>query len=66
MNVVSPVSKSCRNALAEKHDESLVYYVFDLPWAEGHDLSKLPLVERKQILRSLLSPDSKRQPPASR
>ncbi len=32
----------------------LIYYVFDLPWAEGRDLSSLRLIERKQILKALL------------
>lgn len=30
------------------------YYVFDILWLDGHDLQKLPLFERKQILRSIL------------
>ena len=36
---------------------SLVYYVFDLLWLDGYDLKRLPLVERKSILRQIL-PDS--------
>ena len=30
-------------------------YIFDLPWAQGRDMRPLPLGERKQLLRDLLS-----------
>ena len=32
----------------------LVYYIFDLLYLDGHDLSKLPLLERKKFLKSIL------------
>ena len=49
-----------QNALSEKDDSRLVVYLFDLPWAEGHDLSQLTLMERKEILKQLLvQPDGK-------
>jgi bifunctional non-homologous end joining protein LigD len=32
----------------------VVYYIFDVLWAEGRDVRPLPLRERKQILRDLL------------
>ena len=32
----------------------LVYYVFDLIHFEGHDLTDLPLVERKELLKKIL------------
>lgn len=35
----------------------LVYYVFDLLELEGHNLQKLPLVERKKWLKKLLGKD---------
>jgi len=34
-------------------DANLVYYVFDLIWYEGKNLTALPLTERKQILQSI-------------
>lgn len=34
---------------------TLVYYLFDLPYCDGFDLSGTPLLERKNLLRSLLS-----------
>ena len=32
----------------------LVYYVFDLLWLDGYDLTILPLIERKKILRQII------------
>jgi bifunctional non-homologous end joining protein LigD len=39
-----------------KGEGNLVYYVFDLLWIDGYDIMLLPLVERKQILQSILPP----------
>lgn len=36
-------------------DGELVYYVFDLLWLNGKDLTKLPLHQRKEILRQIIS-----------
>ena len=38
-------------------EASLVYYVFDILWYEGRDLTQLPLLERKQLLEAIL-PDN--------
>ncbi|HEY2004721.1 MAG TPA: DNA ligase D [Candidatus Saccharimonadia bacterium] len=35
---------------------NLVYYVFDLPFAGGHDLRDLPLTRRKELLAQLVAP----------
>src|SRR5207244_2713002 len=35
----------------------LVYYVFDLLWLDGYDITALPITERKQLLREIL-PDN--------
>ena len=32
----------------------LVYYVFDLLYFEGHDLTGLPLLRRKELLKKVL------------
>jgi bifunctional non-homologous end joining protein LigD len=32
----------------------LVYCVFDLPYLQGHDLTRLPLIKRKQLLQGVL------------
>jgi len=33
----------------------LVYFVFDLPWCDGFDLSRTPLLDRKALLESLVA-----------
>lgn len=35
-------------------DGELIYYVFDILWLDGRDLTNLPLTERKAILQQLL------------
>ncbi len=35
-------------------DGSLLYYVFDILWYEGKDLTKLPLTRRRAILKKML------------
>ena len=37
----------------------MVYYLFDLPYLDGRDLRKLPLIERKRRLRELLEASGK-------
>ncbi|WP_167273367.1 DNA ligase D [Dyadobacter arcticus] len=39
-------------------DGQLVYYVFDVLWLDGKDLTQLPLTERKAILQSIVDDDS--------
>jgi len=36
----------------------LVYYVFDLLWINGYNVMDLPLIERKEILKSILPDDA--------
>jgi bifunctional non-homologous end joining protein LigD len=36
----------------------LMYYVFDILWLDGVSVMHLPLVERKEILKSILPPES--------
>lgn len=36
----------------------IVYYVFDLLYVDGYDLTSCPLVERKQVLQNILKPAS--------
>src|SRR5262249_17073019 len=50
---VSNFSK-LQEALKAKDREHFVYYVFDLLHLDGHDLTKLALVERKAALKRLL------------
>ncbi len=44
-----------QNAFDSGGTADIVYYVFDLPFYAGHDLRPLPLLERRQILRELIS-----------
>lgn len=43
-----------QNAFSEHRAESLYYYVFDLLYVDGHDLTRAPLVERKKVLAKIL------------
>ena len=38
-------------------DGQLFYYLFDILWLDGHDLTGLPLTERRQWLQSILPAD---------
>lgn len=42
-----------QNYLIEDVNEYIKYYVFDLPYCAGYDLTKVPLIERKRILKLL-------------
>ncbi len=48
--------QALQNALSEGRMEQIVYYVFDMPWCGGYDLTKTPLHERKELLRAVLAP----------
>lgn len=37
------------------HESPIQYCVFDLLWLDGHDLMGMPLVKRKELLKSLVS-----------
>lgn len=42
-----------QNVLKHKDTAHMVYYVFDILWYDGKDLTQLPLLERKDILKSI-------------
>jgi len=44
-----------QNAFDSASTAQIVYYVFDLPFYDGHDLRQLPLVQRRELLRKLVS-----------
>lgn len=46
--------QSLQNALSGG-EQKLVYYVFDMPYCAGYDVSRAPLTERKRLLRDLLA-----------
>lgn len=37
---------------------NLFYYVFDILWCDGRDVRDMPLIERKNLLQSIIPPDS--------
>jgi bifunctional non-homologous end joining protein LigD len=43
-----------QNALSEKDSSSMIYYVFDLIYSDGYNLTNTPLVERKKLLNELI------------
>lgn len=49
-----------QNSLSLENEEELVYYAFDLLHLDGRDLRPEPLVERKRMLRDLLTVSGKR------
>ncbi len=44
-----------QNAMKAGRAQTMVYYVFDALFAEGHDLTQVPLLERKQFLKQLIN-----------
>ncbi|PLC53895.1 DNA ligase D [Pollutimonas nitritireducens] len=46
-----------QGAFDSNKTETIVYYLFDLPFCNGYDLRELPLVERREKLRALLAED---------
>ncbi|MCK9510318.1 MAG: DNA ligase D [Pigmentiphaga sp.] len=49
-----PDFQALQNAFDGESTRDLVYYVFDVPYAEGRDLRPLPLVRRREWLRALV------------
>lgn len=44
-----------QNAMRLDKEARLIYFVFDLIYLNGHDLTQVPLLERKELLRTLLA-----------
>lgn len=44
-----------QNAMRLGEQAKLVYFVFDLMYLDGYDLTRLPLTDRKELLRALLA-----------
>ncbi|HVW58315.1 MAG TPA: DNA ligase D [Rhizobiaceae bacterium] len=51
-----------QEALSEKRTQNLVYFVFDLLFLDGADLTGEPLMDRKERLRDLLAPLGENSP----
>ena len=54
----APDFAALQAALSEGRSKQLVYFAFDLLALDGHDLRKLPLVQRKSRLQKLLAKKS--------
>ncbi len=51
----APDFAALQAAISEDNSKDLIFFAFDLLFAEGHDLRPLPLSERKEALRELLA-----------
>jgi bifunctional non-homologous end joining protein LigD len=50
--------QALQNAFDSARTDTIQYFVFDLPFYAGHDLRKVPLVERRALLRRLFQSDT--------
>ncbi|MES2752575.1 MAG: DNA ligase D [Pseudomonadota bacterium] len=55
-----PNFASMQAALSDGKTDNLIFYAFDLLYADGEDLQKLPLAERKERLQAVLDGKRKR------
>lgn len=46
--------QALQNAIHNRRSARVVYFAFDLPWCDGHDLSRTPLHERRSLLAHLI------------
>ena len=53
-----PDFQALQGAFDQTRTQNIVYFMFDLPFYDGHDLRAVPLTERKQLLSSLLKNSS--------
>jgi bifunctional non-homologous end joining protein LigD len=56
----TPDFNALQNAFDRGKTERIDYFLFDVPYFEGHDLRATPLVQRRELLKQLL--DDKPQP----
>jgi bifunctional non-homologous end joining protein LigD len=50
----APDFNMLQNAFDAARTANIVYFVFDLPYADGHDLRRVPLRDRRAMLRRLI------------
>jgi bifunctional non-homologous end joining protein LigD len=58
----APDFNALQNAFDSARTDDIQYFLFDLPYYAGHDLRRVPLVERRALLNALLE----RAPPEGR
>lgn len=49
-----PNFQMLQNAIKEKSNSTMVYYVFDIIYFQGRNISSLPLIERKSLLEKII------------
>ncbi|MBB1600396.1 DNA ligase D [Variovorax sp. UMC13] len=47
--------QALQNAFDSARTQDIVYFLFDIPFYAGHDLTAVPLIERRALLQSLLA-----------
>jgi bifunctional non-homologous end joining protein LigD len=62
----NPDFSAMQAALSDGNTDDLIFFAFDLLFANGEDLRPLPLVERKERLRALLSKHARAKSPPLR
>lgn len=50
-----PSFQSLQKSFDEKNSSQILYFLFDLPYLNGYDLRKAPLVERRALLERVLA-----------
>ena len=51
----TPDFNGLQNAFERSRSDAIEYFIFDLPYLDGHDLRGLPLAQRRERLRRLLA-----------
>jgi bifunctional non-homologous end joining protein LigD len=59
----APDFQLLQNSLKRNVSGHLIYYVFDLLYLDGRDLTPLPLLARKQTLKKILNPSARSRRP---
>jgi bifunctional non-homologous end joining protein LigD len=49
-----PTFNGLQNAIEGGTNDAIVFYLFDLPYCDGHDLRRVPVEERRALLQSVL------------
>ncbi|HEY3540518.1 MAG TPA: DNA ligase D [Trinickia sp.] len=49
-----PSFQALQNAFDANRPQEIVFFLFDLPYLNGYDLRKVPLVQRRALLRALM------------
>jgi len=48
-----PDFQALQNAFDTSRTQSIIYYLFDIPFYDGYDLKNVPLIERREFLKRL-------------